>query len=702
MESRLATTIRIILALVMVAPLIVMADPLPNTLFPFVVGKALWTRSLIEVALGLWIILLLRDPSRRLPRSWTVSVLGIYVSIALLSTLFSVSPTRSLWSTYERMQGWVDLVHWFVFVVVLVSTYTTWAHWRALLNFNIGVGIVIGLLGIVQFLDIYALPYLEYRGRLDVTLGNPTYLGGYALVGFFIAGGFLIESLLDRSASQATGHVTDRRRRRRSQRSGSAMPAVPPVYLWRTYWIAAIILNFAMVYLSATRGAAVALVVGILVLGLAYSLRGNSRRLRVAAIGTSAAVVALSSMLLVFAVTRAGTDDAMNKVPEGMVERMLKVGLSNKSTERRITSAQIGVRAFLERPLLGWGPENYTIGYDRHAPSETFAQGSVTFDQAHNKVIEELTTKGLLGLIGYLALWVSMLVVFLRRAWPLPPGRQAFALLIGAALVGYFTQNLFLFDTPGTLPQFYLLVGFVIFLDAPIPRRAGSRSDRTGAHAATSSPRFPRPRLTTGEMATGSMVLVVVLGIVAAISLLNVRPLVASSQAIYAVDGRVPWERRFEALEDSVSTFAPLSNFVRIAVFDALGSNWGTLEGDQVSAALEVVELQGPPGMRTEPEEWRLFYTMARVYQQAGEVNEEFVAEARGLVDRAVELAPSRVEVRRQLVAQHIVEDDPLGALRLIESYVEDVPETAHRFEALRDRAERALERTGAVQGNEG
>ena len=118
-----------------------MTDPLPHAVFPYVVGKALWSRTLIEIAFGLWVILLLRDSSYRLPRSWTLAALGVYIIIALLATVFSVSPTRSLWSTYERMQGWVDLAHWATFVVVLVSTHRTWAHWRTLLNFNLGVGV---------------------------------------------------------------------------------------------------------------------------------------------------------------------------------------------------------------------------------------------------------------------------------------------------------------------------------------------------------------------------------------------------------------------------------------------------------------------------------------------------------------------------------------------------------------------------------
>ena len=692
METRLATAIRIVLALVMVAPLIVMTDPLPHTLFPYVVGKALWSRTLIEIAFGLWVILLLRDSSYRLPKSWTLAVLGIYVLVALLATVFSVSITRSLWSTYERMQGWIDLAHWATFVVVLVSTHRTWAHWRALLNFNLGVGIVIGLLGLTQFFDIRVFDYLQYRNRLDITLGNPTYVGGYMLVSFFIAAAFLVESFLDRSASETRGRAVDRRRRRRAQRSGG-LSAIPPENLWRAFWVAAIALTLVIVFLSGTRSAAVALAAGILVFGVGYSLWGGSARLRTAAIGTTAVIAALALVVAVFILVRVGSDVERIDAPGTMVERLLNTGVRDRSVEGRIAAAQIGWEAFLDRPLLGWGPENYTVGYDRHVAPEAFAKGAASFDQAHNKLIEELTTKGLLGLLGYLALWVSMAVVFIRKARHLSPGQQAFAFLIGAALIGYFMQNIFLFDTPGTVIHLYVLVGFVVFLDSMILKRSGPGKVEAVVPVEKStapSPLFPSLR---GEMAMGSIVLVVGLGIVAVVFLLNVQPLTASSRAVDVVNEGMPWEERFEAFESSVSTFSPLSNIPRMMMFQSIGSQWVTLEGNDVSKALEVVETHGPAGTATEPEEWRLLSGLAVIYQQAGGVSEEYLARSRDLVERAVELAPSRVEPRALLIAQHLVEGDPQGALRLIESYATEAPETAHSYEPLREQVERELNR---------
>ena len=697
MESRLVTAIRIVLALVMVTPLIVMTDPLPNTLFPYVVGKALWSRTLIEIAFGLWIILLLRDSSYRPPKSWTLAALGVYVLIALLATFFSVSPTRSLWSTYERMQGWVDLLHWATFVVVLVSTHRTWAHWRTLLNFNLGVGILIALLGLTQFLDIRVFEYLQYRNRLDITLGNPTYVGGYMLVNFFIAAGFLAESFLDRSASETRGRAVERRRRRRVQQSGG-LSSIPPEQLWRAFWVAAIALSLTMVLLSGTRSAAIALVAGILAFSIGYALWGGSRRLRTTAIGTTAVVAALVSLVTIFILVRAGTDVERIDLPGTMVERLLNTGVRDRSAEGRIAAAEVGWQAFLDRPLLGWGPENYTVGYDRHVGPDAFAKGAASFDQAHNKLIEELTTKGLLGLLGYLALWVSLAVVFIRKARYLTAAQQAFALLMGAGLIGYFTQNFFLFDTPGTVIHLYVLVGFVVFLDSMALKRSGSGPTQAVVQDERTADRSPLFPLLRGDVAMVSAILVVGVGIAAAVFLLNVRPLTAASSAADAVSGGTSWEQRFEAFEDSVSTFPPLSNTVRMMMFREIGLAWGALEGNEMTTALAIVETHGPAGTKAEPEEWRLLSGMAVIYQQARDENEEYIARARDLVESAVELAPSRVEVRALLIAQHLIENDPQGAMRLIDDYVAEAPETVHRYEPLREQAEQ-LEKAQETDG---
>ena len=130
--------------LVLLTPLIVST----GAYFPFVVGKAIYSRSIIEVTFVLWLILILYDPKYRLGRSWVVAAIGLWLLVSILAALAGVSPVRSMWSTYERMQGIFDLAHWFCFVIVAASVFRTFASWRMLFTANLAVGTVVAVLGL--------------------------------------------------------------------------------------------------------------------------------------------------------------------------------------------------------------------------------------------------------------------------------------------------------------------------------------------------------------------------------------------------------------------------------------------------------------------------------------------------------------------------------------------------------------------------
>ena len=74
MTHVLLRSIHIGLALLLVAPLIVTFDALS----PFIVGKSLYSRVLIEVMAVLWVILMIRNPTFRPPRSWILLAFAAY------------------------------------------------------------------------------------------------------------------------------------------------------------------------------------------------------------------------------------------------------------------------------------------------------------------------------------------------------------------------------------------------------------------------------------------------------------------------------------------------------------------------------------------------------------------------------------------------------------------------------------------------
>ena len=71
--------------MVLYTPLIVMTDPLPQTFFPFIVGKSLYARTLIEILVGLTFVLILRYPIYRPKWSWILTIMVMYVAITLLA-----------------------------------------------------------------------------------------------------------------------------------------------------------------------------------------------------------------------------------------------------------------------------------------------------------------------------------------------------------------------------------------------------------------------------------------------------------------------------------------------------------------------------------------------------------------------------------------------------------------------------------------
>ena len=100
-ERGLVAGVRGLLALVLLPPL-AMA---PETVYPYTVGRALYARGLIAVAFARWAVLAVHRPAWRPPRSALLLLLGLWLAACVVAAVFGVSPRRSVWSYYERMQG---------------------------------------------------------------------------------------------------------------------------------------------------------------------------------------------------------------------------------------------------------------------------------------------------------------------------------------------------------------------------------------------------------------------------------------------------------------------------------------------------------------------------------------------------------------------------------------------------------------------
>ncbi len=643
-------TVRAGILLIMAMPFIISND----TLFPFIVGKAIYARSVIEVTFGVWLLLIFFYPRYRPSRSLIIAALGVWLLVSLVAGLTGVSVVRSLWSTYERMQGIVDLAHWFVFIAMTGAVFRSLADWRILFTVNLVVCMIVSFLGINQHYEIFDMQGFGILAadRIESTLGNATYVGAYTMVNALIALSLIIHSLGVRTPgggerAEPTPQSRTARRRRRSAERQAASTTMSFNYIpWlQSVWVLSLMLNLWALWLTGTRGAVVGLGTAAFAFSVGYLIWG---RVRMARIISYALVAGAIVAIVLFAAVR--TTDILDPIVESntMLARMSSIGLEDGSISGRVSGAQAGLLAYAEKPALGWGPENFLIAWGKHVNPEAAERDR--FDQAHNKLVEELTTKGTLGFVSYMLVWLAMawaMFVSIRRRQGY---QQLSVLIIAAAMLAYFVQNLFLFDTPVTLMQFSLLAAFAVAQEywagdrdekraqSWIPERLSGKFSLRPVSAALRAPWGA-----VCLMATVSAVVIV------ALYALNLRAYNAAADiASFGLSARsgATWEERLAYAEDSISTFPGLANYPRRHIIRDSFDRLPSLSDDEFWAEVELMESTGNDALEVEPDNWRIIAMIIHLRQTAAERDAEYVAKAGESLEKMTRIAPNLPDTR--------------------------------------------------------
>ncbi len=633
LEKILLYGIRTGFVLILLTPFVVT----PQTIFPYVVGKALYSRVIIEMVFGCWTLLAFLRPACRPPCSRLLILFAIALGVTTLAAFYGVSVQRSFWSSYERMQGVVDLIHWFLFTVVLVSVVRTVRDWRILLNFNLGFSLMMALLAVGQRYYFSDVPFLiwDIPSRVGTTFGNSIYLGMYLMVNIVVALGFLAQSFIP-VATPATSPPSGSKGERHRKRNPTAPPAVKQARLMlqirRLFWGSIVLLGLWAFGLTGSRGALAGLVTAVGFLGVMSIVFGSARIARVAAVGlTSLLGVALLLTLFLFFRPSLFPPDTTFLSP-----------FSNhpESVRERLAGWQVGLKGFVDRPILGWGPENYIVVSGLHAAG--LSGHMPIFDNAHNKFVEELTTKGLLGLLSYLSLWAFTFRVVTRAAKGMDFRERIVTLFVGAALAGHFVQSQFaLYSSAGSL-QYILLLAFVANLEretAPVGRRRVQLRRIFECFA----PDLFRHNVARAVTAVGTIALV-------GTSLLANHAIYSSANAIIRMEladaANSPDQLRgaFQRATD----FKPLANDPRLLLVEKVTERWDVLRTQSRTEAermLALVNAEAVAALEDEPENWQIYVSLAKLYRVVGTSDPEYEDVARRYLEKSMELAPHRKEV---------------------------------------------------------
>ena len=684
MSTVMAVSLRGGLIFLLLMPLVVT----PQTLSPFMLGKALYARTLIEIITALWIFGLLWKIAPRPPRSWVLLAFAVYVVIAAISAVWGVSFTRSIWSTYVRMTGVWDLFHWVLLVVVASAVIGSLKEWRTIINCNLGVALCLCLIALAQAAG------LSTQCRVSAALGHPSYLAAILVVTTILAVGLLIQSFL-RAQGRAGAALSLPSSGELEPESVQSPPVQSPIeerhlLAWRVFWGAVAFFGVWVLLLTGTRGALLGLVGGAVIMPVALLIWGNRGVLRPILL---AAGIILSAVIALFAVEwtvglRTGGGCHQDVVPTKLVQTSTKEG----SVAQRLKAAKAGLHAFGARPLLGWGPENFEPAFERFIEPAFFKNESLAYDQTtnfthavtafddpHNKVVGELATKGALGALAYLVLWLAMVWAILRRRRP--PREEVFAYIVLGALSGYFIQNLFLFDTPSTMLQLALLMAWVASQErkpaVPEPGQRDWEAPPGAGHPAHESV-GSRHSWPVGFWGPWVVATAIVMLVGLSLYYLTYQPYSAAKSIIGAFgnQGTTTVNERLTLAESSFDTFPPMANFPRALFFNQLASEWDDLTEEERSQALSLVTRELAEGLEVEPQSFPLMVSAVLVLRQ----DPATLPMVEPLLERIREIAPERVQTHVLRAEQALIKGDPEEALRIAEEYQRRVPGTEWFF----------------------
>ena len=135
--------------------------------------------------------------------------------------------------------------------------------------------------------------------------------------------------------------------------------------------------------------------------------------------------------------------------------RVVRVATSSKTGISRLNNWKVAYEGFKEKPILGWGQENYQYVFAKHFLPQMY-DDAPWYDRSHNFLLDWLISGGILGLLAFLAPFGIMLWFTIRSEKISTMQKGLFVGFVGA----YFTNNFFSFDNLTGVMTVFLGLGY--------------------------------------------------------------------------------------------------------------------------------------------------------------------------------------------------------------------------------------------------
>ena len=465
MKQKIVKAVKYLIYATFFVPLIVFPA---SFIFPFIVPKILIFRSLVALMVGCYALLLLINWQEFKPKFSLLNLaLSAFLASFAISTFTGVDSYHSFWDNHERMLGLFTILHYTAYYFICSVVFKNWSDWSKALKVFLSAGSLVMFVGLIQHFK----PTILLNGgsdRVASTLGNSIYVGGYGLFLIFVS--FLL-------------FVKEQNK------------------TWKWLEVAASLLAILGIFFSGTRGSMLGLVagMGVAVIGYIIVLRDFPKTRKIL-IGVAVAGVAIISLLYAFR-----QSSFVLSIPA--VNRTINTSFASVKNSPRWIAWTVAVESWKEKPVFGWGPNNFFYAFNKYYQSRSleFGYGETWFDNAHNIIMNTLAVQGAFGLASYLFVFCAAIItlVLARRKKILEPHIAVIGI---SFLVAHLVQNVTVFENPTS----YLYFMFWLAMAASLSRKT-EEPVNMGTKNNKQVNIFPDKTIGTGTMITMGMVVLLLI-----------------------------------------------------------------------------------------------------------------------------------------------------------------------------------------------
>ncbi len=420
MKKNILNLAKILIYLTFFVPLVIAPA---SFIFPFVVPKILLFRSLVVLSAGCYVLLLIINWREYKPKFTALNlVLLSFLFSFFLSTVFGVDPYHSFWDNHERMLGLFTILHYIIYYFVSSAIFKNWKDWQTALKVFMFAGSIVMLIGFIQ---IQNPNFLMNQGsdRVASTLGNSIYVSGYGLFMLFTS---LLLFFKEKNKN------------------------------WRWMEAVSAVLGLMGIFFGGSRGAILGLLIGLFCMAAIYGFtsKENPRVKKILLYGLVSAVL-LFGLAFIFR-----TSKLVSNIPA--LGRLFSTSISELTGGPRLIAWKIAVDSWKERPVFGWGPNNFFYAFNKYynPRSLEFGYGETWFDSAHNIILNTLTVQGVFGVIIYLGIFVIAILTLLNLYRTGKIDKHWFA-VGGSFLVAHLAQNVTVFENPTSYMYFMFWLAMI-------------------------------------------------------------------------------------------------------------------------------------------------------------------------------------------------------------------------------------------------